>query len=769
MQERNIIYRSLIFTSSGNYNKQDNGKNQNGTGRILRIAAGIIVLAILLLGVTTGTTTSIWDEASGSSVPFTWDYTNFESFNVSRTGTETMSIVQADLGFGAGKSRTIRGGSDPSGAGLIYTTTRQVIEYEFSKNRGLPVESALSSAGSKVPLGKYYAKVNLFGKPYAGLNGKANRLSEIIIEQDSAITSKKILGVGETWDVGNGWALTAQSIDAKATPRQVWITLSYNGQKLDDKILAQGNVYTYVEKNIAGELDVPQFVTYVDAIFSGATTDMVQLRYTWAVSRYVLDISAGNIYGIFKVVNATADTIKAENGQAITLSPNTTIPLVNTMALKVLDDASFLKFHPVIAGAVPAGNENMVIISQYVGNDSVVQRNEAARAINDYFSGLITKQDAVDVVYLLPIPSLTPPPPPYPVPPPMKPSLIELIPQYKDIQLAPGENYSFRAVLRYRGNETVAVRADVQSEMNLISVEPSFINVSAGGEQVYNITVSVPSNVLTGYYSASIIFSDEGMESQSYLSLSVNVWTPPRVQIFTSYINDRVEPGNNYDYKIQVRSVAETPIPISPSVSRDGVPVPIYFGAGMPSELPADWIAIDSPLVLPPKSISNVTITVRIPGNASSGRYENTVNLNIDDTSISEYDARVQLSLEVQKPPAAPFIKKLNLSKDSAVKIEISAYQYKTEWTRERKKPSFETVVTAPNGSRITLSPLKMIEKGSVYYGISYGRLPSDIVDYNEENIQYTETYKVGLERGQWQIGILPRNADRFEYSIEVE
>lgn len=769
MLERNIIYRSLIFTSSGNYNKQDNGKNQNGTGRRLRIAAGIIALAILLLGATTGTTTSIWDEASGTSLPFTWDYTNLEGFNVSGTGTESLSVVQADLGFAAGKSRTIRGGNDPSGAGVIYTTTGQVIEYEISKNKGMTVENALNSTGSKVPPGKYYTEVNLFGKPYAGLNGKANRLSEIIIEQDSAITSKKLLGVGETWDVGHGWALTAQSIDAKATPRQVWITLSYNGQKLDDKVLAQGNVYTYVEKNIAGELDVPLFVTYVDAIFSGAMTDMVQLRYTWAVSRNVLDISAGNIYGIFKVVNITYDTIKAENGQAITLSPNTTIPLVNTMALKVLDDANLLKFHPVIAGTVPTGNENAVIISQYGGNDSVVQRNEAAQAINDYFSGLITKQDAVDVVYLLPIPSLTPPPPPYPVPPPMKTSLIELIPQYKDIQLAPGENHSFRALLRYRGNETVAVRADVKSDINLISVEPSFINVSAGGEQVYNITVSVPSNVLTGYYSASIIFSSEGLESPSYLSLSVNVWSPPKVAIFTSYINDRLRPGNNYDYRIQVRNIAETPIPINPSLSRDEFPVPVYYGAGMPSELPPDWISIDSPSVLPPKSISNVTISVRIPDNASSGRYEGTVNLNIDDTSISEYDTRVQISLEVQRPPSAPFIKKLNLSKNSTVRLEVSAYQYKTEWARELKKPSFETVLTAPDGSMIILSPVKTIEKGSVYYGIgNYGRLLIE-ENYNEENTQYIEFYRVVLERGGWQIGILPGNADRFEYSIEVE
>jgi len=61
--------------------------------------------------------------------------------------------------------------------------------------------------------------------------------------------------------------------------------LTFAGVKLDDRIVAEGDVYTYVEKSIAGESDVPLFVTYIDAVFSGATTDVVQLRYTWVVSR----------------------------------------------------------------------------------------------------------------------------------------------------------------------------------------------------------------------------------------------------------------------------------------------------------------------------------------------------------------------------------------------------------------------------------------------------------------------------------------------------
>jgi len=47
----------------------------------------------------------------------------------------------------------------------------------------------------------------------------------------------------------------------------------------------------HVEKNIAGEYDVPMFVTYIDSIFAGSTSDMAQLRYTWAISDNVTIVS----------------------------------------------------------------------------------------------------------------------------------------------------------------------------------------------------------------------------------------------------------------------------------------------------------------------------------------------------------------------------------------------------------------------------------------------------------------------------------------------
>ena len=96
---------------------------------------------------------------------------------------------------------------------------------------------------------------------------------------------KKTLTVGESWDVGAGFTLTAMSIDAKILPRQVWLELSQTGgTKLDDKIIQPGQYYVYEERSYQGMSDYNTFGTYVDSVFAGATSDMVQLKKTYVNS-----------------------------------------------------------------------------------------------------------------------------------------------------------------------------------------------------------------------------------------------------------------------------------------------------------------------------------------------------------------------------------------------------------------------------------------------------------------------------------------------------
>ncbi len=99
-------------------------------------------------------------------------------------------------------------------------------------------------------------------------------LLKLIFERGTAAKKRNILTIGETWGIGGGWALTAQSIDAKTSPRQAWLILSNDGVKKKDMIVVEGKIYSYVD---AGETGTFLFATYVDTVFAGATSDFVVL------------------------------------------------------------------------------------------------------------------------------------------------------------------------------------------------------------------------------------------------------------------------------------------------------------------------------------------------------------------------------------------------------------------------------------------------------------------------------------------------------------
>ena len=62
------------------------------------------------------------------------------------------------------------------------------------------------------------------------------------------VAESKSLSTGETWDMGSGYTLLVISMDARASPKQVWISLERENKRLDDRILMEGNTYSYQNK-----------------------------------------------------------------------------------------------------------------------------------------------------------------------------------------------------------------------------------------------------------------------------------------------------------------------------------------------------------------------------------------------------------------------------------------------------------------------------------------------------------------------------------------
>lgn len=192
----------------------------------------------------------------------------------------------------------------PSQNNFLTTSSKRlnVLTYVFNNDSGAAATAGLERTGyGQAFENGNYRTVELGANNYVAVNGKIDVLAKLVMEQKSE--DIKTMAIGESWDIGGGWTLTANSIDARAAPRQAWLTLSKDGVKKDEKVITEKEIYTYVEKSLADETDVPVFVTYIDSIFAAATTDMAQLKYTWAIDPTVFTIKAGEKYGDSEVVS----------------------------------------------------------------------------------------------------------------------------------------------------------------------------------------------------------------------------------------------------------------------------------------------------------------------------------------------------------------------------------------------------------------------------------------------------------------------------------
>ncbi|MDI6810962.1 MAG: hypothetical protein QMD80_04705 [archaeon] len=383
-------------------------------------------------------------------------------------------------------------------------------------------------------------------------------------------------------------------------------------------------------------------------------------------------------------------------------------------------------------------------------------------------------------------------------PPPMSGELIEepqteynyaklqISPGYGHLQMEPGDEKEFTVKVKNKEEVAVLVNPRVvippygeyQLEEEWVEISPSDIEIKAGGEQKFTVKVKIPKDVDRGYYSAQIVFTNDTIPMPypepfpSYvnaLHLSVDVWTPPKILIQPQYIQDRVEAGQSREYKIQLENKGNEAIAINPEIGGERY----YYDPYGPSMLPEDWLTIDAPAKVEANSKATVKITVNVPADAKV-MYDGSVSLNIDDPSIEEWNQMVQIHIEVWKQPTTPFKEDFTVKQGEKFTVEITARQYaydKYGGAEEKEKPSFIVAVATPEGSKLTPEPSKTVKKGEISLGMGY--LPpweaSSEGMYHVMSTVYSERYTLtNVTGGLWTLEILPRNAESFEYTIEI-
>jgi len=258
------------------------------------------------------------------------------------------------------------------------------------------------------------------------------------------------------------------------------------------------------------------------------------------------------------------------------------------------------------------------------------------------------------------------------------------------------------------------------------------------------------------------------------MHFSVDVWTPPKIQIQTPYIGGRVESGETYDYEIKLENIADKDISIDPKINENNRMYDYGPYGSMSAAFEDNAITITGPSVVKAGETVIVNVHLEVPDD-SKGRYNGAIDLGIDDPSIREWEGEVQMNFEVWTQPTEPYTKTFTTGADDTITIEISSnpfseYAYGM-WmdsnTQDRKEPSFDVTLEGESGE-VEMTLVKTTYSGSVSLGMS--NFPPWEVDstgiYQDISSSYVEEYSVSGAAGDWTLGILPSNADMFSYTI---
>ncbi|MFZ3382730.1 MAG: hypothetical protein WA144_02275 [Candidatus Methanoperedens sp.] len=365
---------------------------------------------------------------------------------------------------------------------------------------------------------------------------------------------------------------------------------------------------------------------------------------------------------------------------------------------------------------------------------------------------------------------------------------IEISPQYTNFRLMPGENKELTVTLRNKEKKAVSVKpitvlapyGGYNVDTEWITVTPVSAEIPAGGSQKFIIKVVVPEDASIGNAGVQIAFTDETMPTPypspvpNYihaLQVSIDIWTKPVIQIMTPYLNDMLEAGKEYDYEIKLKNTGKEAIKIDPKISNDN-----YFYGGPGQMEPAftdEAITITSPPNVPAGGTEIVKIHIKVPATAK-GMYNGGIKLNIDAPSVQEWEQMVQMSFNVWSQPSEAFVKIFSMKEAKPLTIEISSgpkyygYPYGMASGKNKKEPSFETTLIGPNGPA-DLKVTKTVIKGMVNMG---GQMAPWEVDgkgiYQENGAQLFETYETSGLTGEWELKVLPKNTESFEYSIKI-
>lgn len=377
---------------------------------------------------------------------------------------------------------------------------------------------------------------------------------------------------------------------------------------------------------------------------------------------------------------------------------------------------------------------------------------------------------------------------------------ISVDPSYYYMMLQPGTSGNFTVTVTNKEDAAITVNPTMvltpytysYMDESWVTITPAQEVLEAGEKAQFEVKVSIPEDAEVGNYAATLAFMENIPEGDILYSgfpgtvqLNVDVWIPPQVQILTTYIYDRVEAGKVYNYEIMLKNTGDTEIAIDPklvenmyypmvaeasSVAMDSAASMPYYG-GYGQAFGTDAITITGPSSIKPGETAVVNVKLEVPADAK-GDFSGSIDLNIDDPGVRDYEGMVYLNFHVAVQPEKPYEIPFKVNDNGTVTIELKSYIYNMYSSSSSAAPSFEVKLTDPQGREVETIQKAIQYGGSVTVGsISYPVLKAaeNNSEYQSYSQEYVETYTVQASAGQWVLSVMPHNTESFEYSINIE
>ena len=378
--------------------------------------------------------------------------------------------------------------------------------------------------------------------------------------------------------------------------------------------------------------------------------------------------------------------------------------------------------------------------------------------------------------------------------------MITVDPGYFYMMLQPGTSGIFTVTVINKEDSAVTVNPKMvvtpytysYMDKSWVTITPAQKVLEAGEKAQFEIKVSIPEDAQVASYAATISFMENVPQGDlmypvfpGSVQLNVDVWIPPQVQILTTYIYDRVEAGKLYSYEIMLRNTGDSEIAIDPklvenmyypmvaersSVAMDSAASMPYYG-GYRQAFGTDAITITGPSTIKPGETAVVKVQVEVPGDAK-GDFSGSIDLNVDDPGIQDYEEMVYLNFHVIVTPEKPYEIPFKVNDDGTVTIELRSYIYNVYPSSSSADPSFEVKLIDPQGKEVEVIQTGIKYGGSVTLGDIYYpvlKTSGNTSEYQGYSTDYVETYTVQASAGKWTLSVMPHNTENFEYSINIE